>query len=169
MICVVQYGLNGVVSCFDTTPTGLVLHVKIHWAMLRSGMRASPSSSIFSTGILALAFLSGISHHSSPMSLDLLTHTVRVAEFWNPSLFQEIRTNTIGEVIGVLKYIALVTPSFSFTSVEIGTCKICWKLGHMSSSKEISSWNGIWWKLWHVLIRVAILLKGRLGELLSIL
>ena len=38
--------------------TGLVLQVKIHWAMLRSGMRASPSSSMFSTGILAaLPFL----------------------------------------------------------------------------------------------------------------
>ena len=35
------------------------------------------------------------------MSLDLLIHTVKKAEFWDLSLFQEIKTNTVDEVLKV--------------------------------------------------------------------
>ena len=39
---------------YQSTVTGLILKVNIHWAMSRSGSLASPSSSMFSLGILAL-------------------------------------------------------------------------------------------------------------------
>jgi len=55
------------------------------------------------------------------MSLDLLIHTVKLAEFWDFSLFQEIKTNTMDEVLEVQ----------SFGNALVFLSSLLLKLGHV--------------------------------------